>query len=43
MPADGLWGVSSFKACAADSADAYTTWGQDRLWRVESKIARRAT
>jgi 2-hydroxychromene-2-carboxylate isomerase len=42
MLADGLWGVPSFKVYAADSADAYTTWGQDRLWRVEAEIVRRA-
>ncbi|MFP6835661.1 MAG: DsbA family protein [Pseudomonadales bacterium] len=42
MLADGLWGVPSFKVYAEDAGNAYTTWGQDRLWRVESEIARRA-
>ncbi len=43
MLADGLWGVPSFKVYGGTSQDAYTTWGQDRLWRVETEIASRAT
>lgn len=51
MLADGLWGVPSFKVYRGNAeggnaqggnGGAYTTWGQDRLWRVETEIARRA-
>ncbi|MDH3642365.1 MAG: DsbA family protein [Gammaproteobacteria bacterium] len=43
MLADGLWGVPSFKVYGGNSTEAYSTWGQDRLWRVETEIARRAS
>jgi len=38
----GLWGVPSF--CLRDAAGnaLYSTWGQDRLWRVEQEIERLA-
>jgi 2-hydroxychromene-2-carboxylate isomerase len=36
----GLWGVPSF--CLRDSAGVatYSTWGQDRIFRVEQEIQR---
>jgi 2-hydroxychromene-2-carboxylate isomerase len=34
----GLWGVPSFCLRGADGAALYSTWGQDRLWRVEQEI-----
>jgi len=36
----GLWGVPSFRVLGGDAPD-YTTWGQDRLWRVEQEIRAR--
>ncbi len=36
----GLWGVPSFRVQSHDATD-YTTWGQDRLWRVEEEIRAR--
>lgn len=39
----GLWGVSSFRVTGGNSATSFCCWGQDRLWRVESEIARRAS
>lgn len=33
----GLWGVPSFRIRGGGRPD-YTTWGQDRLWRVEQEI-----
>jgi 2-hydroxychromene-2-carboxylate isomerase len=38
----GLWGVPSFRIPAADGHPEYSTWGQDRLWRVEQEVLRRA-
>jgi 2-hydroxychromene-2-carboxylate isomerase len=37
----GLWGVPSFRVLGPTGAADYTTWGQDRLWRVEQEIRRR--
>jgi 2-hydroxychromene-2-carboxylate isomerase len=37
----GLWGVPSFRLIGPGDEPAYTTWGQDRIWRVEQEIARR--
>ncbi len=37
----GLWGVPSFCLRGADGEAVYSTWGQDRLWRVEQEIQRR--
>jgi 2-hydroxychromene-2-carboxylate isomerase len=37
----GLWGVPSFCLRGADDEAVYSTWGQDRLWRVEQEIQRR--
>jgi 2-hydroxychromene-2-carboxylate isomerase len=36
----GLWGVPSFCLRDASGAALYSTWGQDRLWRVEQEIQR---
>jgi len=36
----GLWGVPSYRVLGGGRPD-YTTWGQDRLWRVEQEIRRR--
>lgn len=41
MLALGLWGVPSFRVLGADGTPDYSTWGQDRLWRVEQEIRRR--
>ena len=39
----GLWGVPSFRVTGPDaSAGEWSTWGQDRLWRVTREAARRA-
>ena len=37
----GLWGVPSFCLRDASGAALYSTWGQDRLFRVEQEIAAR--
>ncbi len=37
----GLWGVPSFRV-SGGSDEAFSCWGQDRIWRVETEIARRA-
>lgn len=44
MLAAGLWGVPSFRVTGGNrNNDApYACWGQDRIWRVENEIARRA-
>ena len=39
----GLWGVPSFRVSGGNTLDAFACWGQDRLWRIEDEIARRAT
>ena len=36
----GLWGVPSFRVTGGDQP-AFSCWGQDRLWLVETEIARR--
>ena len=36
----GLWGVPSFRL-GGGSLPPYSTWGQDRLWRLEQEILRR--
>ena len=38
----GLWGVPSFRITGGTDGGAYACWGQDRIWRVENEIARRA-
>jgi len=38
----GLWGVPSFRLLGQGGEPDYATWGQDRLWRVEQEIRRRA-
>ena len=40
MLAQGLWGVPSFKVYGGHSQNAYTTWGQDRLWLFAREIKR---
>ena len=37
----GLWGVPSFRVTGGKGAEPFQCWGQDRLWRVETEIARR--
>ncbi len=37
----GLWGVPSFCVRSPSGEALYSTWGQDRLWRVEQEIRRR--
>jgi 2-hydroxychromene-2-carboxylate isomerase len=39
----GLWGVPSFRVVGRPERgeDDWSTWGQDRLWRVEQEIRRR--
>jgi 2-hydroxychromene-2-carboxylate isomerase len=36
----GLWGVPSFRVLGGNG-EPYSTWGQDRLWRVDEEIRRR--
>ena len=38
----GLWGVPSFCLRGAGGEALYSTWGQDRLWRVEQELQRLA-
>ena len=38
----GLWGVPSFRLLGRPGEPDYSTWGQDRLWRVEQEIRRRS-
>jgi len=42
MLSAGLWGVPSFRITGGADDAAFACWGQDRLWRVENEIARRA-
>ena len=42
MLAAGLWGVPSFRVTGGADGNAFACWGQDRIWRVENEIARRA-
>jgi 2-hydroxychromene-2-carboxylate isomerase len=37
----GLWGVPSFRLLGRNGEPDYSTWGQDRLWRVEQEIRQR--
>jgi len=39
---EGLWGVPSFRVRGGEASADYSTWGQDRLFRVEQEIVRRA-
>ena len=41
MLGNGLWGVPSFKVSGIFE-ESFSCWGQDRLWRVETEISRRA-
>jgi len=38
---DNLWGVPSFRVSGGKLSTPYVCWGQDRIWRVASDIARR--
>ncbi len=38
----GLWGVPSFRVSGPAAATPFSTWGQDRLWRVAREVRRRA-
>ena len=38
----GLWGVPSFRVTGGSIDAPFACWGQDRIWRVEDEIARRA-
>ncbi len=38
---ENLWGVPSFRVSGGNLAP-FACWGQDRIWRVENDIARRA-
>jgi len=38
----GLWGVPSFRLLGDGGEPDFCTWGQDRIWRVEEEIRRRA-
>lgn len=38
-----LWGVPSFRVSGGSRSSTYACWGQDRIWRVASEIARRAS
>jgi 2-hydroxychromene-2-carboxylate isomerase len=37
----GLWGVPSFRLLGRPGEPDFSTWGQDRLWRVEQEARRR--
>ena len=39
----GLWGVPSYRVSGGNKPHGFSCWGQDRLWRVESEIAARAS
>ncbi len=36
-----LWGVPSFRVSGGCQDEAFSCWGQDRIWRVEDEISRR--
>ena len=42
MLAENLWGVPSFRVSGGTRAGSFACWGQDRIWRVETEIVRRA-
>ena len=42
MLSAGLWGVPSFRVTGGVDDTAFACWGQDRIWRVENEIAKRA-
>ena len=42
LTADNLWGVPSFRVSGGTGEQSYACWGQDRIWRVASEIARRS-
>jgi 2-hydroxychromene-2-carboxylate isomerase/glutathione S-transferase len=38
----GLWGVPSFRLVGEGGEPDFSTWGQDRIWRVEEEVRRRS-
>ncbi|MBT3736359.1 MAG: hypothetical protein HOG25_17045 [Gammaproteobacteria bacterium] len=42
MNGAGLWGVPGFRVTSADE-EPFSCWGQDRIWRVEAEIEKRAS
>ncbi len=38
----GLWGVPSYRVLGGADDQPWSTWGQDRLWRVGQEVLRRA-
>lgn len=42
MLAASIWGVPSYCVSGGNRTEPFWCWGQDRLWRVETEIARRA-
>jgi 2-hydroxychromene-2-carboxylate isomerase len=42
MLEEDLWGVPSFRVTGGSNDTAFACWGQDRIWRVEKEIAKRA-
>lgn len=43
MLQENLWGVPSFRVTGGNKPDAFSCWGQDRVWRIEQEIAARAS
>ncbi|MCR9260315.1 MAG: DsbA family protein [Pseudomonadaceae bacterium] len=39
---ENLWGVPSFRVSGGSIAEPYACWGQDRIWRVNNEIVKRA-
>lgn len=37
----GLWGVPSFRVLGGSDDQSWSTWGQDRMWRVGQEVLRR--
>ncbi len=37
-----LWGVPSFRVSGGGQDTPFACWGQDRIWRIENEIAKRA-
>jgi len=37
----GLWGVPSYRVLGGTDDQAWSTWGQDRMWRVGQEVLRR--
>ena len=41
MIAAGSWGVPTLRLTGGDEAEAFTVWGQDRIWLIEEEVIRR--